>query len=63
MLGRGLPKGWVVVVLLNRGLKSGGKDSWSQPAEGGGKLPVECPAWGDPAEKSSHVGCTLPFFP
>ena len=30
MLSRGLPKGWVLVVLLNRGWNSGGKDSSSQ---------------------------------
>jgi hypothetical protein len=45
----GVPKGWMLVVLLNRGGNSGGKDRLVATAEAGGKLPVGCPAWRDPA--------------
>jgi hypothetical protein len=49
MLGRGLPKGWVLVVLLNRGLEFRRQRQLVATAEAGGKLPVGCPAWHDRA--------------
>jgi hypothetical protein len=48
MLSRGLPKGWVLVVLLNRGLEFRRQRQLVATAEAGGKLPVGCPAWHDP---------------
>ena len=45
MLNRGLPKGWVLVVLPEQ--VSGGQRQLV--AEAGGKLPVGCPACRDPA--------------
>jgi hypothetical protein len=49
MLGRGLPKGWVLVVLLNRGLEFRRQRQLVATAEAGGKPPVGCPAWHDRA--------------
>ena len=44
----GLPKGWMLVVLLNRGWNSGGKDSSSQRPRPAASSPW-CPAWHDRA--------------
>jgi hypothetical protein len=49
---QGLPKGWVLVVLLNRGWNSGGKDSSSQ-----GPRPAASSPWG------ARRGMTAPCGP
>jgi hypothetical protein len=50
MLSGGLPKGWVLVVLLNRGWNSGGKNSSSQRPR---------PAATELARKRQNIGVSL----